>query len=224
MTARALALPLAALVLAARCSVPMWRRAGASYAEVQGAADPCRRAPSVDRPVPPELEPLAERVVLIGLDETACPLGVSRERLVLALPSAEDRRALAAELGSARPSWRASSRPGWAARWRGWTGPGACPRPRRCCRRCWTSSTSRPGAIAGAGDPGGHRRFAGAHRAGAAAGRAGAGRRSAAGRPGRLATGWRTSCAMRWQQAAQAEIRARLLDRLPGGLRGLLGE
>ena len=47
----------------------------------------------------PELEALAERVVLVGLDETACKLGVSRERLVLALPVAADRRALADELG-----------------------------------------------------------------------------------------------------------------------------
>jgi len=35
----------------------------------------------------------------VGLDETACKLGVSRERLVLALPVAADRRALADELG-----------------------------------------------------------------------------------------------------------------------------
>ena len=38
--------------------------------------------------------------MLLGLDEAACKLGVSRERLVLALPVAADRRALARELGS----------------------------------------------------------------------------------------------------------------------------
>ena len=99
MTARALALPLAALVLAAALLGVYAAAGGGSYAEVQGAADPCRQRPSAQRPVPAQLEPLAERVVLIGLDETACELGVSRERLVLALPVARDRRALAAELG-----------------------------------------------------------------------------------------------------------------------------
>jgi hypothetical protein len=46
------------------------------------------------------LEPLAERVVLVGLDETACKLRVSRERLALALASPRDRRALARERGT----------------------------------------------------------------------------------------------------------------------------
>ena len=72
---------------------------GTDYAEVQARADPCRARPGAGRPVPPQIEPLAERVVLLGLDETACRLRVSRERLVLALPVARDRRALAAELG-----------------------------------------------------------------------------------------------------------------------------
>ena len=46
-------------------------------------ADPC-----VARPVaatPAQLDPLAEQIVLIGLDNAACRLGISRERLVLAL-------------------------------------------------------------------------------------------------------------------------------------------
>ncbi len=46
-------------------------------------ADPCRARPGP--PVPPRLEPLAERVVLAGLDATACDLGISRERLILSL-------------------------------------------------------------------------------------------------------------------------------------------
>ena len=52
-------------------------------------ADPCeaRAIP----PIPAKLEPLAERVVLLGLDGAACRLGISRERLVLALG---DRRTL----------------------------------------------------------------------------------------------------------------------------------
>ncbi|HYI35742.1 MAG TPA: hypothetical protein VEX39_04005 [Thermoleophilaceae bacterium] len=99
MSRRAIALPLAALVLAGALLGAYALAGGDDYSEVQGAADPCAARASVDRPVAPELEALAERVVLVGLDETACSLGVSRERLVLALPVAEDRRALAEELG-----------------------------------------------------------------------------------------------------------------------------
>jgi len=97
--ARAVALPLAALVLVAMLLGTYAAAGGTDYAEVQGAADPCRERPAAGRPIPPRIEPLAERVVLLGLDETACRLKVSRERLVLALPVAKDRRALAAELG-----------------------------------------------------------------------------------------------------------------------------
>ncbi|HET8951527.1 MAG TPA: hypothetical protein VFN44_13500 [Solirubrobacteraceae bacterium] len=68
------------------------------------SADPCS-----PRPVPPiqaELEPLAERIVLLGLDGAACRLGISRERLVLALaetgsPSAATSAALKAGLHDA---------------------------------------------------------------------------------------------------------------------------
>jgi hypothetical protein len=55
---------------------------GADYAP-RKPTDPCtqRAIP----PIQPHLEPLAERVVLLGLDSAACRLGISRERLVLAL-------------------------------------------------------------------------------------------------------------------------------------------
>ncbi len=46
-------------------------------------ADPC-----VPRPIPPlpaKLEPLAERIVLLGLDGAACREHISRERLVFML-------------------------------------------------------------------------------------------------------------------------------------------
>jgi hypothetical protein len=52
-------------------------------------ADPC--VPRTVATVPPRLEPVAEQIVLIGLDRAACRLGVSRERLVLSLA---DRRSL----------------------------------------------------------------------------------------------------------------------------------
>ena len=47
-----------------------------------------------------DLEGLAETVVLAGLDDAACKLGVTRERLLLALPSEEDRAELAQETGT----------------------------------------------------------------------------------------------------------------------------
>jgi hypothetical protein len=55
---------------------------GLHYAPLR-PANPC--AP---RPAPAtatQLEPLAEQIVLLGLDNAACRLGTSRERLVLAL-------------------------------------------------------------------------------------------------------------------------------------------
>ena len=55
----------------------------------RASADPCRERPAP--PIPAELEPLAERVVLVGLDEAACDLGVSRERLVLDLAERDER-------------------------------------------------------------------------------------------------------------------------------------
>lgn len=44
-------------------------------------ADPC--AAPADAPAPEQLEPLAERLVVTGLANAACELGVTRERLVL---------------------------------------------------------------------------------------------------------------------------------------------
>jgi len=97
MSARALRLPLAALVLVALVLVVQVAAGGAGY-EPQRAADPCRERPAGR--VRPALEPLAERVVLVGLDETACKLHVTRERLALALASPRDRRALARKRGT----------------------------------------------------------------------------------------------------------------------------
>jgi hypothetical protein len=62
---------------------------GAQVAAGGGDYVPRRPAnPCVSRPVPPtspQLEPLAQQIVLLGLDSAACRLGISRERLVLAL-------------------------------------------------------------------------------------------------------------------------------------------
>jgi hypothetical protein len=84
-----LALPLVAVVLVAAVLGVQVAAGGGQYAPLR-PADPC-----TPRPVPPmapELEPLAEQIVLLGLDNAACRLGISRERLVLALAN---RRSLA---------------------------------------------------------------------------------------------------------------------------------
>jgi hypothetical protein len=77
-----LALPLIALLLVAAVLGVQVAAGGGQYVPRQ-PGNPC-----VQRPVPsiqPRLEPLAEQIVLLGLDSAACRLGISRERLVLAL-------------------------------------------------------------------------------------------------------------------------------------------
>jgi hypothetical protein len=92
---RTLALPLIAVALVAGVLAVEVAAGGGDYVPRE-PADPC-----LPRPVPPiqaELESVAERVVLLGLDGAACRLGVSRERLVLSLADTRslDRRAPAA--------------------------------------------------------------------------------------------------------------------------------
>jgi len=79
---RTLALPLLAVLLVAAVVGVQVAGGGGDYVP-RHPADPCTA-----RAVPPiggRLEPLAERIVLLGLDGAACRLGISRERLVLAL-------------------------------------------------------------------------------------------------------------------------------------------
>lgn len=79
---RRVALPLIAVLLVAAVLGVQVAAGGGRYVP-RRPANPC-----VPRPVPPiqpQLEPVAERVVLLGLDSAACRLGISRERLVLAL-------------------------------------------------------------------------------------------------------------------------------------------
>jgi len=76
------ALPLIAVLLVAAVLGVQVAAGGLHYAPLR-PADPC-----IPRPAPPtaaQLEPLAEQIVLLGLDNAACRLGISRERLVLAL-------------------------------------------------------------------------------------------------------------------------------------------
>jgi hypothetical protein len=79
---RGLALPLIAVLLVAAVLGVQVAAGGGDYVP-RRPADPCN--PRADPPIPARLEPVAERIVLLGLDNAACQLGISRERLVLAL-------------------------------------------------------------------------------------------------------------------------------------------
>jgi hypothetical protein len=79
---RALALPLIAALLVAAVLGVQVAAGGGDYVP-RRPADPC--APRGIPPIPAGLEPVAERIVLLGLDGAACRLGVTRERLVLTL-------------------------------------------------------------------------------------------------------------------------------------------
>jgi hypothetical protein len=79
---RRLALPLIAVVLVAAV-LGVQVAAGGGHYVPRRPANPCTPRPVP--PIPAQLEPLAEQIVLLGLDSAACRLGISRERLVLAL-------------------------------------------------------------------------------------------------------------------------------------------
>lgn len=96
MSSRGLALIAVALLLSAGLLGVQLAGGGADFV-AERPADPCQdRA----RTVKADLEGLAETVVLTGLDDAACKLGVPRERLLLALPSQADRAKLAQEAGT----------------------------------------------------------------------------------------------------------------------------
>jgi len=223
-SARALALPLVALVLVAALLGIYIAAGGGDYGDVQGVADPCRDRPAAGRPVQAQLEPLAERVVVLGLDETACRLGVSRERLVLALPTAKDRRALAAELGISEAELAQALKAGLGR---------AVTRLERA-GRLPPSSALVPAVLAEMDLPGPAESLIEAIPDDTVDSLAPTGpilRRaireldvqellSGLGNSDRLEDQLRDAVA----EAAQEEIQARLLDELPGSLRGLLGD
>jgi hypothetical protein len=90
-----LALPLIAVLLVAAVLGVQVAAGGGQYVP-RRPANPCIRHPIP--PIQPQLEPLAGQLVLLGLNSAACRLGLSRERLVLALadPRSLDPRAPAA--------------------------------------------------------------------------------------------------------------------------------
>ena len=79
---RRLALPVIAVVLVGAVLGVQVAAGGGRYVPLR-PANPCTPRPV--SAIPAQLEPLAEQIVLLGLDSAACRLGVSRERLVLAL-------------------------------------------------------------------------------------------------------------------------------------------
>ena len=79
---RRLALPLIAVLLVAAVLGIQVAAGGGRYVP-RPPANPC--APRPIPPIQPQLQPLAEQVVLLGLDSAACRLGITRERLVLEL-------------------------------------------------------------------------------------------------------------------------------------------
>jgi hypothetical protein len=96
---RRLALPLIAVLLVAAVLTIQVAAGGGQYVP-RRPANPC-----LQRPIPaiqPGLSALAEEIVLLGLDNAACQLGISRERLVLALAdtrSLDPREAAAVKAG-----------------------------------------------------------------------------------------------------------------------------
>jgi hypothetical protein len=79
---RRLTLPLIAVLLVAAVLGVQVAAGGGHYVPRQ-PGNPCTRRPIP--PIPPGFEPLLGQIVLLGLDNAACRLGISRERLVLAL-------------------------------------------------------------------------------------------------------------------------------------------
>jgi hypothetical protein len=99
MSKRKLMLPFAALVLVVAVVAINIAAGGADY-NADKPADPCM--PRETAAVAPKIDAVAQQVVLAGLDETACSLGISRERLLLALASPSDQDELIAELETSK--------------------------------------------------------------------------------------------------------------------------
>jgi hypothetical protein len=98
-----LSLPLIAVALVAAVLGVQLAAGGGRYVPLS-PANPCTPTPAPS--IPAQLEPLAGQIVLLGLDSAACQLGISRERLVLALaesrtPNPRESAALKAGLSEA---------------------------------------------------------------------------------------------------------------------------
>lgn len=96
MSTRGIVLIAAALVLCVGLLGVQLAAGGGDFVP-QRSADPCR---DLGRTAPDDLPGLVETVVVTGVNDAACELGVSRERLLLSLLSPEDRAELAREAGT----------------------------------------------------------------------------------------------------------------------------
>ncbi len=81
---RRIALPVLAILLVVVVLGVQVAAGGGHYTPLRPAS-PCTPRPVP--PIPAQLDALAEQIVLLGVDNAACRLGISRERLVLALAS-----------------------------------------------------------------------------------------------------------------------------------------
>ena len=90
-----LGLPLIAVLLVAAVLGIQVAADGGHYVPL---AQPIHVSSGPFPPIPTQLEPLAEQIVLVGVNSAACRLGISRERLVLAIAETRslDPRAAAA--------------------------------------------------------------------------------------------------------------------------------
>lgn len=95
MTRRGLALIVIAVVLSLGVLAVQLASGGASFTP-QRTADPCR---DPGRVTDDDLDRVVEVVVVTGVNDAACTLGLSRERLLLGLLSEEERAELEAGLG-----------------------------------------------------------------------------------------------------------------------------
>lgn len=77
-----IALPLIAVLLVVAVLGVQVAAGGGQYVPL-APANPCVQHASA--PIPPRLDALAGEIVLVGLDDAACQLGISRERFVLAI-------------------------------------------------------------------------------------------------------------------------------------------
>lgn len=96
MMRRSFVLPLLAVLASSALIGGYIAAGGADYAPTV-TADPCK-----PRPLGPRasgIDAVAEQVVVVGVQNAACAVGVTREQLILALPSAADRQALAQRQG-----------------------------------------------------------------------------------------------------------------------------
>ncbi|MDQ8044620.1 MAG: hypothetical protein AAGC46_04270 [Solirubrobacteraceae bacterium] len=109
---RPLILPFAAVAVVAVVLAVQLASGGASYGSTASAP---ASSPCVERALPAastDLEPVIEDAVLGGLERAACSLGVTREALLLALPSSRDRLALARAHGSTEAGLEAALKTG----------------------------------------------------------------------------------------------------------------